>query len=66
MDQQPIGNEPLQQLILAGASGESKKYYPVVIRPLEKLVGVEVRSQKRTIDANVQAIKWRQSVLQFF
>ena len=35
-----------QQLILAGASGESKKYYPVVIRPLEKLVGVEVRSQK--------------------
>jgi 2-hydroxy-3-oxopropionate reductase len=35
-----------QQLILAGASGESKKYYPVVILPLEKLVGVEVRSQK--------------------
>ncbi len=35
-----------QQYILAGASGESKKYHPAVIRPLEKLVGVEVRSGK--------------------
>ncbi len=35
-----------QQYILAAASGESKKYHPVVIRPLEKLVGVEVRSKK--------------------
>ncbi len=35
-----------QQLVLTGASGESKRYYPVVIRPLEKLVGVEVRSKK--------------------
>jgi 2-hydroxy-3-oxopropionate reductase len=35
-----------QQYIQAGASGESKKYHPAVIRPLEKLVGVEVRSGK--------------------
>jgi len=35
-----------QQYILAGASGESKKYHPAVIRPLEKLAGVEVRSGK--------------------
>jgi 2-hydroxy-3-oxopropionate reductase len=35
-----------QQYILAGASGEGKKYHPAVIRPLEKLVGVEVRSGK--------------------
>jgi len=35
-----------QQYILAGASGESKKYHPAVIRPLEKLVGVKVRSGK--------------------
>jgi len=35
-----------QQYIAAGASGESKKYHPAVIRPLEKLAGVEVRSEK--------------------
>ena len=35
-----------QQYIQAGASGEGKKYHPAVIRPLEKLVGVEVRSGK--------------------
>ena len=35
-----------QQYILAGASGESKKYHPAVIRPLEKLAGVQVRSGK--------------------
>jgi 3-hydroxyisobutyrate dehydrogenase len=35
-----------QQYISAGASGESKKYHPAVIRPLENLVGVEVRSEK--------------------
>ena len=35
-----------QQYIQAGAGGESKKYHPAVIRPLEKLVGVEVRSGK--------------------
>ena len=35
-----------QQYILAGASGESKKYHPAVIRPLEKLANVEVRSEK--------------------
>jgi 2-hydroxy-3-oxopropionate reductase len=35
-----------QQYISAGASGESKKYHPAVIRPLEKLAGVEVRSEK--------------------
>jgi 3-hydroxyisobutyrate dehydrogenase len=35
-----------QQYISAGAGGESKKYHPAVIRPLEKLVGVEVRSEK--------------------
>jgi 2-hydroxy-3-oxopropionate reductase len=35
-----------QQYILAGASGESKRYHPAVIRPLEKLAGVEVRSEK--------------------
>ena len=35
-----------QQYILAGASGESKKYHPAVIRPLEKLASVEVRSEK--------------------
>jgi 2-hydroxy-3-oxopropionate reductase len=35
-----------QQYILAGASGESKKYHPAVIRPLEKLAGVEVRAGK--------------------
>jgi 3-hydroxyisobutyrate dehydrogenase len=34
-----------QQYISAGASGESKKYHPAVIRPLEKLAGVEVRSE---------------------
>jgi 2-hydroxy-3-oxopropionate reductase len=35
-----------QQYIAAGASGESKKYHPAVIRPLEKLAGVEVRGKK--------------------
>jgi 2-hydroxy-3-oxopropionate reductase len=35
-----------QQYVSAGASGESKKYHPAVIRPLEKLAGVEVRSGK--------------------
>ncbi len=35
-----------QQYILAAASGESRKYHPAVIRPLEKLAGVEVRSGK--------------------
>jgi len=35
-----------QHYILAGASGESKKYHPAVICPLEKLAGVEVRSEK--------------------
>ncbi len=35
-----------QQYIAAAASGESKKYHPAVIRPLEKLAGVEVRSEK--------------------
>lgn len=35
-----------QQYISAGASGEGKKYHPAVIRPLERLVGVEVRSQR--------------------
>ena len=35
-----------QQYIAAGAGGESKKYHPAVIRPLEKLAGVEVRSEK--------------------
>jgi 3-hydroxyisobutyrate dehydrogenase len=35
-----------QQYISAGAGGESKKYHPAVIRPLEKLAGVEVRSEK--------------------
>ncbi|NWF56191.1 MAG: NAD-binding protein [Syntrophaceae bacterium] len=34
-----------QQYIAAGAAGESKKYHPAVIRPLEKLAGVEVRSE---------------------
>lgn len=36
-----------QHYILAGASGESKKYHPAVIRPFEKLAGVEVRSKKK-------------------
>ena len=36
-----------QQYISAGASGEGKNYHPAVIRPLEKLVGVEVRSKKK-------------------
>ena len=36
-----------QQYILAGASGENKRYHPAVIRPLEKLAGVEVRSEKK-------------------
>jgi 2-hydroxy-3-oxopropionate reductase len=35
-----------QQYISAGAGGEGKKYHPAVIRSLEKLVGVEVRSEK--------------------
>ena len=35
-----------QQYISAGAGGESKKYHPAVIRPLEKLAGVEVRTEK--------------------
>ena len=35
-----------QQYISAGAGGESKNYHPAVIRPLEKLAGVEVRSEK--------------------
>ncbi len=35
-----------QEYIAAGASGESKNYHPAVIRPLEKLAGVEVRSEK--------------------
>lgn len=35
-----------QQYISAGAGGESKKYHPAVIRPLEKLAGVEVRSEE--------------------
>jgi 2-hydroxy-3-oxopropionate reductase len=35
-----------QQYISAGAGGESKKYHPAVIRPLEKLAGVEVRGEK--------------------
>ncbi len=35
-----------QQYISAGASGESRKYHPAVIRPLEKLAGVEVRAAK--------------------
>jgi len=35
-----------QQYILAGAAGESKRYHPAVIRPLERLAGVEVRSEK--------------------
>jgi 2-hydroxy-3-oxopropionate reductase len=36
-----------QHYILAGASGEGKKYHPAVIRPFEKLAGVEVRSEKK-------------------
>jgi 2-hydroxy-3-oxopropionate reductase len=36
-----------QHYVLAGASGESKRYHPAVIRPLEKLAGVEVRSEKK-------------------
>lgn len=36
-----------QHYILAGASGESQKYHPAVIRPMEKLAGVEVRSEKK-------------------
>jgi 2-hydroxy-3-oxopropionate reductase len=36
-----------QHYILAGASGESKRYHPAVIRPFEKLAGVEVRSEKK-------------------
>jgi hypothetical protein len=32
--------------IAAGASGESKKVHPAVIRPLEKLAGVEGRIGK--------------------
>ena len=36
-----------QHYILAGASGESKKYHPAVIRPFERLAGVEVRSEKK-------------------
>jgi len=36
-----------QHYVLAGASGESKRYHPAVIRPFERLAGVEVRSQKK-------------------
>jgi 2-hydroxy-3-oxopropionate reductase len=36
-----------QHYVLAGASGESKKYHPAVIRPFERLAGVEVRSWKK-------------------
>jgi 3-hydroxyisobutyrate dehydrogenase-like beta-hydroxyacid dehydrogenase len=36
-----------QHYVLAGASGESKKYHPAVIRPFEKLADVKVRSQKK-------------------
>ena len=36
-----------QQYILAEASGESKNYHPAVIRPLEKVAGVKVRSEKK-------------------
>ncbi len=36
-----------QHYILAGASGESKKYHPAVILPFERLAGVEVRSGKK-------------------
>jgi 2-hydroxy-3-oxopropionate reductase len=35
-----------QEYISAGALGESRNYHPAVIRPLEKLAGVEVRSEK--------------------
>jgi 2-hydroxy-3-oxopropionate reductase len=42
----PFAALSAQQYILAAASGESKKYHPAVIRPLEKLAGVEVRSGK--------------------
>lgn len=35
-----------QQYISAAASGEGRKYHPAVIRPLEKLAGVEVRAGK--------------------
>jgi 2-hydroxy-3-oxopropionate reductase len=35
-----------QQYIAASACGEGKKYHPAVIRPLEKLAGVKVRSEK--------------------
>lgn len=42
----PFAGLTQQTYILAGASGESKRYHPVIIRPLEKLVGVEVRSEK--------------------
>jgi 2-hydroxy-3-oxopropionate reductase len=35
-----------QHLVLAGASGESKNYHPAVIRPMERLAGVKVRSKK--------------------
>lgn len=36
-----------QLYIATAASGESKRYNPVVIRPMEKLAGVEVRSEKK-------------------
>jgi 2-hydroxy-3-oxopropionate reductase len=36
-----------QIYLAAAASGESKRYNPVVIRPMEKLAGVEVRSEKK-------------------
>jgi 3-hydroxyisobutyrate dehydrogenase len=36
-----------QHFVLAGASGESQRYIVAVIRPMEKLAGVEVRSEKK-------------------
>lgn len=42
----PFAGLTQQTYILASASGESKRYHPAIFRPLEKLVGVEVRSQK--------------------
>jgi len=36
----------MQQYVSAGASGESKNYFPSVVRPLERLTGVELRWDK--------------------
>lgn len=43
----PFAGLTQQTYILASASGESQRYHPVIIRPLERVVGVEVRSEKK-------------------